>query len=67
MHRERLSTPILAIVSIIVRAVVIIPRGNDLASFYENSAEGEAHGALRGRILTLRKIKLVLRHFDLVS
>lgn len=62
VHRERLAAACLAIVAIVMRAIMIIARRYNLPTLDENSAKCKAHCALRRSVLTLREIKLVLRH-----
>jgi hypothetical protein len=63
MHRYWLPVPALThLRTIIVRSVVIVTAGYDLATFDDDGAEREAHRTLRGRIGALREIKLGLVH-----
>lgn len=53
VHGQRLAAPLLCIAAIVMCAIMIITRGDNLASLHKDSSQGETHGALRGGILAL--------------
>ena len=48
--------------SIVMRAVMVMTRGNDLAALDQYSTKRETHLTLRGSLGALRKIELRLIH-----
>jgi len=63
VHRYGLAVPARAhFRAVVVRSVVVVAARDDLAAFDEDSAEREAHRALRCRICALREVELRLVH-----
>ena len=50
--------------TIVMRPMVIVSRGYDLAPLDKYGTQGEAHGTLRCSLRTLRQVKIGLVHFD---
>lgn len=53
VHGQRFAASLLGVVPIVMSAVVIVTGRDNLSSLHEYGAEGKAHSALRGGILTL--------------
>ena len=63
VHRHGLAVPARAHVrAVVVRSVVVVPAGDDLAALDEDGAEREAHWALGRRVGALREVELRLAH-----
>jgi len=53
VHRERLATPLLRVVAIVMGAIVVVPGGKDLSPLHKDGSQRKTHRALRRRVLAL--------------